>query len=167
MTNVDVNTIETLKENYKNFKDNVRRILKLVYEDVDDRELLDFNIINEYVEVYNYYNDFSFPIEWLNMSDEELEEPIRIKKIKDSIKKMEESQDRSRLEKEKINKENRELINQYIDYLINNTNMKEKLLEVLEDDTDFVISLLSNLYTFIHNENLRSRNDIDKYLNNK
>ncbi len=164
MTNVDVNTIETLKENYKNFKENVRRILKLVYEDVDDRELLDFNIINEYVEVYNYYNDFSFPIEWLNMSDEELEEPIRIKKIKDSIKKMEESQDRSRLEKEKINKENRELINQYIDYLINNTNMKEKLLEVLEDDTDFVISLLSNLYTFIHNKNLESRNDIEKYL---
>jgi len=164
MTNVDVNTIETLKENYKNFKENVRRILKLVYEDVDDRELLDFNIINEYVEVYNYYNDFSFPIEWLNMSDEELEEPIRIKKIKDSIKKMEESQDRSRLEKEKINKENRELINQYIDYLINNTNMKEKLLEVLEDDTDFVISLLSNLYNFIHNKNLRSRDEIDKYL---
>ena len=164
MTNVDVNTIETLKENYKNFKENVRRILKLVYEDVNDRELLDFNIINEYVEVYNYYNDFSFPIEWLNMSDEELEEPIRIKKIKDSIKKMEESQDRSRLEKEKINKENRELINQYIDYLINNTNMKEKLLEVLEDDTDFVISLLSNLYTFIHNKNLESRNDIEKYL---
>ena len=98
------------------------------------------------------------------MSDEELEEPIRIKKIKDSIKKMEESQDRSRLEKEKINKENRELINQYIDYLINNTNMKEKLLEVLEDDTDFVISLLSNLYNFIHNKNLRSRDEIDKYL---
>lgn len=164
MTNIDVNTIKTLKENYKNFKENVRRILKLVYEDVDDRELLDFNIINEYVEVYNYYNDFSFPIEWLNMSDEELEEPIRIKKIKDSIKKMEESQDRSRLEKEKINKENRELINQYIDYLINNTNMKEKLLEVLEDDTDFVISLLSNLYNFIHNKNLRSRDEIDKYL---
>lgn len=164
MTNIDVNTIKTLKENYKNFKDNVRRILRLVYEDVNDRELLDFNIINEYVEVYNYYNDFSFPIEWLNMSDEELEEPIRIKKIKDSIKKMEESQDRSRLEKEKINKENRELINQYIDYLINNTNMKEKLLEVLEDDTDFVISLLSNLYTFIHNKNLESRNDIEKYL---
>lgn len=164
MTNVDVNTIETLKENYKNFKENVRRILKLVYEDVDDRELLDFNIINEYVEVYNYYNDFSFPIEWLNMSDEELEEPIRIKKIKDSIKKMEESQDRSRLEKEKINKEKRELINKYIDYLINETNMKEKLLEVLEDDTDFVISLLSNLYNFIHNKNLRSRDEIDKYL---
>jgi hypothetical protein len=164
MTNIDVNTIKTLKENYKNFKGNVRRILKLVYEEFDDRELLDFNIINDYVEIYSYYEDFSFPIEWLNMSDEELKEPIRIKKIKDSIKKMEESQDRSRLEKEKINKENRELINQYIDYLINNTNMKEKLLEVLEDDSDFVISLLSNLYNFIHNKNLRSRDEIDKYL---
>lgn len=125
---------------------------------------MDFNIRNDFVEVYSYYKDFSIPIEWLNMSDEELKEPIRIKKIKNSIKKMEESQDRSRLEKEKINKENRELVNQYIDYLINETNMKEKLLEVLEDDTDFVISLLSNLYTFIHNKNLRSRDEIDKYL---